>query len=126
MKKNEIIGLVGLCVVIALFFLTQKDAGVSGEYKAVTLVNGQLYFGILINPKSDFPVLKDSYHLFLRQGTSTDQVSPELVKIGEEFYKPQDSLSINRAQILFVQDLTPESPILKAILEAKTQKELIK
>jgi hypothetical protein len=112
---------------------TAKTAKLSG-YEAVFLTNGQVYFGKISNPSSDYVTLQDIYYLQVNQTAaqaaqqqgqaaasaaqvaSTDQ-QPQLslVKLGNELHGPVDSMQINRTQILFFEDLKADGKVSQAI-----------
>ena len=88
----------------------------SSEYQAVFLTNGQVYFGKLSAPGTDFYELRRVYYL-------SSQVSPQspktphqtLIKLGSEIHGPEDLMVINRSQILFVENLKPNGEVTRAI-----------
>jgi hypothetical protein len=43
----------------------------------------------------------------------------QLVKLGSEIHGPTSDMKINRDQILFIENLKPDSQVLKAILDQK-------
>lgn len=95
---------------------------------AVTLTNGQTYFGILekFGPRtvvlfnvyylqagdtSDTPVTTDTTPI----ADATEESNLKLIKLTADFHQPNDYLVINRDQVLFWQHLQPSSPILEAM-----------
>lgn len=98
----------------------------SNSFQAVFLSNGQVYFGKLYRQDSQFPVLRDVYYLQVTQ--PPQQLQPgqnpptniNLVKLGSELHGPQDEMRINRDQILFVEDMKPDSKVATAILQLET------
>jgi hypothetical protein len=104
---------------------TTADQQSSG-YQAVFLTNGQVYFGKLANPNSDYPVLTDIYYLQVVQpplqgqqngqaAAATPQQQISLVKLGNELHGPVDEMHIAKAQILFYEDMKTDSQVVKAI-----------
>lgn len=100
------------------------------NYQAVFLTNGQVYFGKISNPEREYVNLKDIYYLQVgpQQGSTqggTDQQAQQpgqtisLVKLGNELHGPEDEMHINRAQILFYEDLKEEGQVVAAILKDK-------
>jgi hypothetical protein len=93
----------------------------AGDYQAVFLANGQVYFGKLSRQNSKFPVLRDVFYLQVTQPASQTRpgelpsTNINLVKLGSELHAPTDEMRINSNQILFVEDLQSESGVLKAI-----------
>ncbi len=101
-----------------------------GKYQAVFLTNNQVYFGKLSSPKSDYPVLRDIFYLQVTQTLQPQdpKVPPpaggqqiQLVKLGNELHGPIDEMKINKDQILFIEDLKPDSQVVKAIEAFKQQ-----
>ena len=86
-------------------------------YQAVFLANNQVYFGKLSNQDSKYPVLTDIYYLRVTQSLQPSQPNPNisLIKLGDELHGPADRMEINRDQILFVEDLKPDSQVVRAI-----------
>ena len=118
--------LIVLGLIAGLLFraLTPSDPLASAinanEYQAVFLNNGQVYFGKLSAPGGDFYYLTKVYYL-------ASQVSPQgghattrttLVKLGKEIHGPEDKMIINRADILFVENLKPSGQVSRAIQAA--------
>ena len=108
-----------------LFTNSMVTSPVRTGYQAVFLNNNQVYFGKLANENSQFPVLTDIYYLQVNQAIQpaqtvkgvTPAANPEinLVKLGGELHGPTDMMSINRDQILLIEDLRTDSNVVKAI-----------
>jgi|SRR3989344_6770135 len=118
-----------LLLVLILWWAGYLAFGAS-RYQAVFLSNNQVYFGKLSSPKSDYPVLRDIFYLQVTQTLQPQDpnVSPpasgqqiQLVKLGNELHGPIDEMKINKDQILFIEDLKPDSQVVKAIEAFKTQ-----
>lgn len=122
----------------------EKAIKASG-YQAVFLSNGQVYFGRLSGFNSASPVLKDVYYLRVgtvlepgragksdevsveseknQKGEKTKEATPAatpratltLIKLGQEIHGPQDEISLNKDQILFVENLRIDSKVVEAI-----------
>lgn len=129
-----IIGLIILILivvgVVGYTLNVQKNAGVTpstpGEWQAVFLTNGQVYFGHIVKENTNEVVMEKIYYLQVRQvlQKSQDPKNPEqqqqsisLVKLGEELHGPKDLMRINRAQVLFVEDLKKDGKVVQAIAE---------
>ena len=88
--------------------VTTSPANTSG-YQAIFLTNGQVYFGKLTSPDSDYVTLTDIYYLQVgpQQGSATAPNQPSttpqqqisLVKLGNELHGPVDEMHISRPQI---------------------------
>jgi hypothetical protein len=87
----------------------------SGEYQAVFLDNGQVYFGELKQTRGQFYTLTDVF--YLQSGASAiDQVSSlSLTKLGNEAHGPEDKMEINVEHILFIEDMKGDSKVVEAI-----------
>lgn len=96
-----------------------------GEFQAVYMVSGQIYFGKLQNTSGDYLVLKDIY---LAQSNNTDQstkstdgstslqpASTGIIKATEQVYGPEDSMAIRSSQVQFWQNLRSNSKVTQAI-----------
>ena len=92
----------------------------SGEYQAVFLDNGQVYFGKLETSRGEFYTLTDVF--YLQSGAAAiDQVSNlALTKLGKEAHGPEDQMQINISHILFIEDMKSDSKVLQAINQYKS------
>lgn len=123
----------------------------SSKYYAVFLSNGQVYFGQLAGYNTDNPRLSDIYYLQLAQSpqaategqqTTEGQEATEgegqvleqpgqngsdqgltLIKLGEELHGPEDSMVLNKEQILFIEQLKDDGKVVKAIEDYKENKD---
>lgn len=105
-----------------------KEESKTGDWQAVFLTNGQVYFGKLDGLSKDFVKLREIYYLQLAQAPQPQEGKQQqqppkasLVKLGNELHGPEDQMIINRDQILFVEDMKPESKVVEAINRYKTQ-----
>lgn len=90
----------------------------SGEYQAVFLANGQVYFGKLTAPGGNFYYLRHVYYLStLAAPLSRKTPTQQLIKLGGEIHGPEDLMIINRSQILFVENLKRNGKVTQAILQ---------
>lgn len=96
------------------------------KYHGVFLENGDVYFGKLSNKEGTFVVLKDAYYLRVteqlqntKEGKQVKVPDLKLVKIGLEFHKPTDAIELERSHILFIQELQPDSEVIKVINDYK-------
>lgn len=114
---------IAVVLVTGVFYLGHP-AVKSGQYQAVFLTNGQVYFGHLKNPESQTPLLKNIYYLQSNQnnpqgGTSSTQTQLSLVKLGNELHGPEDMMALNRSQILFWENLKDSGKVVQAIKQNK-------
>jgi len=135
-KKATSIVVVALLIVIALALGAKYSDKIPGanknsqKYMAVTLDNGLIYFGNLKNKTSQYVTLENAY--FAQQ--NAEWVKPEdrkkdqeynqpqylLTKVGDtEVYGPDSTMKINRDHILLIQDLKPDSQVIKTINSQK-------
>jgi hypothetical protein len=132
-KRNIIIGVVGLLVVIGLvlsFLAMTSGLGTvkKDRYQAVFLTNGQVYFGKINKMDANNIVLKDIY--YLQQAADVQKQEDKetaaqnqltLAKLGKELHGPEDVMYIERSQVLFWENLTNESEVVKTIDKEKDQ-----
>lgn len=82
-------------------------------YQAIFLSNDQIYFGHLKSEyqKSEYLVLTDVYYVKVGE----DSVG-QLVKLGQiEPHRPTNEMIINREHILFWENLSSDSPVVRTI-----------
>ena len=94
----------------------------SGNWQAVFLSNGQVYFGHLKSSNDQYATLSDIYYLQVEQQSDlqtgkeqTQQPKLSLIKLGNELHGPQDKMTINRDHILFIEDMKSDSKVVTAI-----------
>lgn len=81
-------------------------------YQAIFLTNNQTYFGHLKNVSGDYLVLSDVYYVKI----SEEENKSILVKLGAiEPHGPTGSMTINKDQVLFWENLRPDSQVIKTI-----------
>lgn len=94
----------------------------TGDYQAIFLDNGQVYFGKLKTTKQEFYTLTDVFYL-QTGAVGLDQTSSlSLVKLGNEAHGPEDKMEINKEHVLFVEDMKSDSKVVKAIQDYKSKK----
>jgi len=128
-KKISILIITVVLIFIVVFFhrnitnIFNKGDVDSSLYQAVFLANGQVYFGKISQIENDYLVLNNIYYLQANNqlqastptDTSTSQSQMSLVKLGNELHGPTDAMYINRSQILFFENLKPDSRVVSAI-----------
>lgn len=138
-RRGGVLGKIIIVVIIVaigvagfVFFGKNKNTNSivdSGKYQAVFLTNGQTYFGKVSNEKSAYVSLSDVYYLVLKkplQNQQQDGDQPQeqpkseysLVKLGKEMHGPI-SMSINKDQILFIENLADDSKVVSTIKNQK-------
>ena len=139
-KKKTILAvfvLAIIAVVLLLGYYLWQNGGTNWKlpsiltktpYQAIFLTNGQVYFGRASNLNANYVILNDVYYLQVSQVLQPvqgkkepqPQQSVNLAKLGiTELHKPKDEMRINRAQIIFIEDLADDSQVIKAIEEYK-------
>jgi hypothetical protein len=118
-----------LLLVLGGWFAWSKmggDAGVKGgQYQAVFLTNGQVYFGKVSDINSGYVKVSDIYYLQVQQSvqpddksktsSSNDQSQVSLAKLGSELHGPEDTMYVSRQQVLFWENLKSDSKVVQAI-----------
>lgn len=126
-------------VINALFYGSSNSFGQlsnwadQSKYQAVFLSNGQVYFGKVADVNRQTLVLEDIYYLrvsnelqaSLESGAAIDQSQNadnfSLIKLGSEIHGPEDKMSINLSQVLFIEDLKDDSKVVEAIGEYRSK-----
>lgn len=86
--------------------------------QAVTLSDGQVYYGTIKTINSDYVVLNNVFYRDYSVG-GTEATAP-LVRLGCASHAPQDQMTINRTQVNFWENLKEDSPVSKAVTEHAT------
>lgn len=95
------------------------------QYQTVFLSNGQVYFGKVKTINKDYVTLTNIYYLQVQQAVqptdgktepkADDASSTQLVKLGNELHGPEDSMQINRTQVLFWENIKNDGKVAQAI-----------
>lgn len=99
----------------------------NGKLQAVFLNGGQVYFGNITDLNESYLTLSNIYYLRVNQqvqpdqNTNTNSNDISLVKLGCELHGPQDSMVINRDQIIFWENLKDDGQVAKAVQEYRSQ-----
>lgn len=121
--------MVALFVILVLlgvwyFFLRGSEDSVgpiaSGDYQAVFVDNGQVYFGKLDQSDDEFYLLTDVFYLQSSVAV-TETAALSLTKLGAEAHGPEDSMKINVEHILFIEDMKNDSKVVQAIQSYKSK-----
>ncbi len=123
-KKRYLIvlyAIIGLCLFLGVvYFARSKGASGSSAYQAVFLDNNQVYFGKIKNRGEKYITIADVY--YFGPSTSSGQANSDdivLVKLGSEAHGPTDEMEILENHILYIEELSPNSRVLQAIMEYK-------
>lgn len=107
--------------VVSSIFLFDSDSDKEskfvdkGKYQAVFLNGGQVYFGKVSELTGKYLTLGDIYYLTPSQDVQADNnanKTPQnftIKKLGCELHRPQDTMVINREQIVFWENLKDDS-----------------
>ena len=99
---------------------TQID---SAKYQAVFLSSGQVYFGKLTAVDSQYLKLSGVFYIQSQQDAASDEnqitaqesTGMQLIKLGEEVHGPEDTMVINRDQMLFFENLKSDGKVTQLI-----------
>lgn len=111
-----------------------KPVAPEKKWSMVKLVDGEFFYGQVVNESSDPMVIENVYYDYdklsaaaaAKDKEGNPVVQPEvpsnptgqirLVRRGKEPHGPTGSLSIVRGQVLYMEELKPDSKILKTII----------
>ena len=96
------------------------------QLQAVFLNGGQVYFGRIGTLNEKFMTVSDIYYLRVnqqvqpgQQQNAANQNDISLVKLGCELHGPNDSMVINREQVVFWENLKDDGQVAKAVADYK-------
>ncbi len=96
----------------------------SKDYQAVFLSNNMVYFGKLSNVNDEYVKMTNIFYLQVQgqqngqtQNNTSQQPQLSLTKLGNELHGPEDSMYINKKEILFWENLKPDGKVSQAILD---------
>jgi hypothetical protein len=115
-----VVGVIVVAVIVGLGITVIRDRASpsdslasaidSSSYQAVFLTNTEIYFGRLTAPGGEFYYLRHVYRLTVQPAKQKGQpIQRTLVRITSDVHGPQDEMVINRRQILYVENLSPNS-----------------
>lgn len=109
-----LIGFVAIVGIIVFFSKSGLSLGNTedGDYAAVYMTSGDIYFGKL----ERFPrmALANAYTL---QRTDNKNTPFNLVRFGDAFWGPKSTIELSEQNVLWVAELSENSPVLKSIKE---------
>ncbi|MBI4094647.1 MAG: hypothetical protein HY435_00435 [Candidatus Liptonbacteria bacterium] len=131
MHAPKVFGVLLAAALAILIFMTFNPASGdfprvdSSKWQAVFLNNDQVYFGRLKNMNREYVTLNNIFYLRinqpLQQGVNPAVPPISLVKLGGELHGPEDLMYIPKANILFWENIKPDSQVLQAINNYLTQ-----
>ena len=124
-------------IIAGIIFLVIRSSGASTaskintkEYQAVFLnsSDGQVYFGKLSSLNAQYYMLTDIYYVRVQQvqpgAAKTDNSSNiSLVKLGNEIHGPEDTMYINKNNVMFWENLKSSGQVAKAIAQYQANQE---
>ncbi|HRJ06706.1 MAG TPA: hypothetical protein PK096_01900 [Candidatus Saccharibacteria bacterium] len=117
-KKPGALILTAVIVVIggalALFLLPKGERINTDGYQVVYMATGQNFFGKLQNTSGEYLVLKSPYTAQDVEA-GKEQAQTTLLKVSQQAYGPEDTLSLKSDQVLFWQNLRNDSKVVQAI-----------
>ncbi len=121
-------GLSGIAAVVlvacGLFLLagcgSKSNIPVAGDYQAVFMDTGQVFFGKLENTGSDYPVLKNVFYIRQQTSPETKEVKSVLIRRGSEWHAP-DRMIIKARHIAAIEPVGADSQVAKLIKEAEAK-----
>ncbi len=89
------------------------------RYQAVILSNDKVYFGKISAASGDFYELKNAF--FLRETRAGDGAEPvrALLPVNREIHAPDNDMLIRKEEVVLVENLAKDSPILQEIQRQK-------
>lgn len=110
-----------LALLAALFIMTAEGCDYRGtgvalhqkltaDYHAVFLDNGQVFFGRLKAPSSDFIELTEVFYVRSETNKETKEVRSVLIKRGQEWHGP-DMMFVNSKHVTLIEPVSPGSKV---------------
>lgn len=127
---------VALVVLGGYIVFSKMQSGAPGidstKYQAVSLSDGQLYFGKLSSIDSSHLKLTDVYYLQPQTGESSNSSSLQnstsgqsnfkLIKFTDVIYGPEDEMIITKSQVLFYENIDSDGKVAELIRQQKDSK----
>lgn len=109
--------IVGIGAALSSVFLLPNGERINANgYQVVYMSTGQAYFGKLKNTSGDYLVLQTPYTAQDVKGEGEDaQPSTTLLKVSQQQYGPEETMSLKSDQVLFWQNLRDDSKVVQAI-----------
>lgn len=94
------------------------------QWSGVFLTNGQAYFGHFYAGPGEYAWLREVYYVLATQLQSQDpnvpaQTQLTLQRLGGEIHGPTQEMRISKQQILFIEELRADSPVVATILRLR-------
>jgi hypothetical protein len=114
--------IIGLGILGGIARFIYQAAGPAGEYQAVLLTSGDVYFAKVEGGMFGFGgylTLRDIYYPQVPETQAGVQPEVRLIKFGNEIHGPQDEIKVNRDHVIMVQPLRMDSQVLQTIATYK-------
>jgi hypothetical protein len=119
-SKSEIIFIVALVILIVVVYAVRGGFDFSkGNYAAVYLITGDIYFGKLVQ---GFNWFKLSDVFFIQRSEKGDL---NLNSFKDAFWKPSEPLNIKKDKVIFWAYLEKDSPVVQAIEQRKAAEQAL-
>lgn len=129
--RQVLIGLVIVAVVLvgAMYIIDRAgEQPDGGQYQAVFLTNGQVYFGKLSGLGGDYVTLKDVYVVQSQDNVTQTNPSPEpesrltLSRLDQnKLIHPEQEMTIAKTSLLFWENMQDDAEVVKKIDELKKE-----
>lgn len=106
--------------ILTLVVMSGQTINTSG-FQMVYLSNGQAIFGKLQNTSGSYLVIKEPYTLQATEGTSDENNATSILKMTDQVYGPEDSISVRSDNVISWQNLRSDSKVTQAIEKRKNQ-----
>lgn len=124
-RTSKIIISITISALLAAYlFCVAKESSLpgikSGQYQAVFLDNGQVYFGKLADESRFFARLSDVYYLKFSDGLQqggdiSSGKNLNLIRLGGEAHGPEREMILSKKTIVFYENLKKDSAVMQAI-----------
>ena len=102
----------------AIYFVFIRGAGFSNGFHAVFLDNNQVYFGRIQDKAGKYLIIFDVYY-FGKDNSQLNNNDLVLIKLGSETHGPTNQMQILENHILYIEELSNTSQVVRAIDEHK-------
>ena len=115
-----VLALVLVCFAVFWVFFNKGGDGAAraSDWYAVKLANEEIYYGRINDLSADPVVMSDVYYNYNQDEKEASEAGNiRLVKRGNETHGPAGTMNIPRAQVVYMESLSEDSKVLRAILE---------
>lgn len=96
-------------------FFSGQQRIMHDRYQAVHLQDGRVFFGKLQNTNGEFMTLLNPYYTDLKNSGDQAPKQLSLIKVGDEVYGPERSVSVARSTVQYWENLRTDSKVIEAI-----------